>query len=70
MSTIPAPAGSSDEPPDPWQKMSERAKQIAKTIEEKVRKARTPAEGTPPLDSSADPTDELPPLTDESPPLP
>jgi len=41
--------------------MSERAKEVAKTIEDKVRKAtgNTPVEGTPPVD---------PPPADENPP--
>jgi hypothetical protein len=61
----------SDEPrsSDPFttgEDMLERAKKVARDIEEKVRKltGETPAQGTP-----LDGTDEVPPLTDEVPPL-
>lgn len=49
--------------------MLERAKQIGKEIEEKVRKL-TGDTSTPPHDTPLDPTDEVPPLTSEAPPLP
>jgi len=67
MNASDLPAGSSNEPPDPWQQLSARATAVAKAIEEKVRKANTVPADTTAL-ASNDSTDEMPPVAGDAKP--